>query len=38
VVKDLAGRRVVEFDGTHGMLFEDPQGLAKLVAAFLTGG
>lgn len=37
VVKDLAGRRVVEFDGTHGMLFEDPQGLAKVVAAFLTG-
>jgi pimeloyl-ACP methyl ester carboxylesterase len=38
VAKDLAGRRVVEFDGSHGMLFEDPQGLAKLVAAFLTGG
>ncbi|HEY0689551.1 MAG TPA: alpha/beta fold hydrolase [Kribbella sp.] len=37
VVKDLAGRRVVEFDGSHGMLFEDPQGLANLVAAFLTG-
>lgn len=36
VVQDLRGRQVIEFDGSHGMLFEDPAGLAAIVRDFLT--
>ncbi|TCN37242.1 pimeloyl-ACP methyl ester carboxylesterase [Kribbella orskensis] len=34
--RDPGGCRVVEFDGSHGMLFEDPAGVAALVREFVT--
>jgi pimeloyl-ACP methyl ester carboxylesterase len=38
VLEDLAGRQVVEFDGTHGMMHDKPVEVAKLVSDFLTAG
>jgi pimeloyl-ACP methyl ester carboxylesterase len=36
VLKDLAGRHVVAFDGHHGMLFDQPREVALLVKDFLA--
>ena len=38
VLADLAGRHVVEFDGTHGMIPDKPVEVASLVSEFLTAG
>jgi pimeloyl-ACP methyl ester carboxylesterase len=36
IVADLAGRRVVEIEASHGMLHERPADLARLVTEFLA--